>query len=364
VVAHSGPAAERAHDLLGQRDDVVIVRAGGGVAGVRRALRAVASRRWAVVYLVDVGVSTSVASVVARASGSVVVLDTGDVAFELARSKGVVGPVRLAAIWAGERVALAAADEVVVRGRAHAELVPARKRVHHIPDIPPAEARPADADGIRGRLGIDGLFVVGLVGSINWAPRLGRTYGWDVIGALPHLSDRYCALIVGDGDGLARLERRAADLGVADRCRFVGRVAREEVYEYIAAMDVAVSTQTNDVVGAVRTTGKLPLYLACGRPVLASHVGEAASLLGPLGWTLPYDGTTDDAYPERLAGAVADWASDPEQQRRRAEQATILAHEAFDREEWAGRCDQVVGGPGGAPPATAGCPPFSLLGPG
>jgi hypothetical protein len=44
-------------------------------------------------------------------------------------------------------------------------------------------------------------------------------------------------------------------------------------------MDICLSTQTNDVVGWVRTTGKLPLYLAAGRYVLASRVGEAARVL-------------------------------------------------------------------------------------
>jgi glycosyltransferase involved in cell wall biosynthesis len=97
-------------------------------------------------------------------------------------------------------------------------------------------------------------------------------------------------------------------------------------------MDAAISTQSNDAVGAVRTTGKLPLYLACGCPVLASHVGEAARLLGPLGWTIPYDGTVDRSYPERLAQAVDRWAADPAGTPARREQALSVYREAFDPE--------------------------------
>jgi glycosyltransferase involved in cell wall biosynthesis len=95
-------------------------------------------------------------------------------------------------------------------------------------------------------------------------------------------------------------------------------------------MDVAVSTQTNDLVGAVRTTGKLPLYLACGCPVLASDVGEAKRLLGPLGWTIPYNGVVDSRYPQRLAGAVEELRADPAEVERRRADALELHQREYD----------------------------------
>jgi glycosyltransferase involved in cell wall biosynthesis len=151
------------------------------------------------------------------------------------------------------------------------------------------------------------------------------------------------ALIVGDGDGLPWLERRAAELGVASRCRFVGRVDSNEVDRYVSAMDAGISTQSNDDVGAVRTTGKLPVYLACECPVIASHVGEAARLLGPLGWTLPYRDTLDRRYPRRLAERLRTWASDPPAvHARRREQALHLSRTAFDPEAAAARMLAVV----------------------
>jgi glycosyltransferase involved in cell wall biosynthesis len=108
-------------------------------------------------------------------------------------------------------------------------------------------------------------------------------------------------------------------------------------------MDVALSTQTNDLVGQVRTTGKLPLYLACGLPVLASHVGEAAALLGPVGWTLPYHGVVDRDYPTRLAEKIEVWRLDPDGEQDRRQTATRLAAEAFDIPVMRERLTKVIG---------------------
>ena len=72
----------------------------------------------------------------------------------------------------------------------------------------------------------------------------------------------------------------------------------------LGAMDVCVSTQSNDVVGNVRTTGKLPLYLAAEKCVVATDVGEARRVLPGLGYVLPYSGVKDTDHPKRLAELV------------------------------------------------------------
>jgi glycosyltransferase involved in cell wall biosynthesis len=298
--------------------------------------------RPAAVYLIDVGVSTTLCAVLARALGAFVVLDTGDLAFELARSLGTRSRLGLGAVWLGEQLAIASSHHVVIRGRAHAGYIRQRPTTY-VPDLPPPGAGPMDGSRLRAELGLADSFVVGLVGSLSLAPRLGIAYGWDLIEALPQTPPRVVALIVGDGDGRTLLERRSEELAVADRCRFVGRVPSDKVAEWIAVMDVGVSTQTNDPVGTVRTTGKLPLYLACGCPVLASDVGEARRLLRPLGWTVPYEGVVDRQYPRRLAAVISQWASDSAgSQASRARQAGALARTAFDAREMRGRVMGVI----------------------
>lgn len=329
AIAHSESAANRARQLLANEADAVVVHSGPGPHGMLRAAHAVATSHADVTYLVDVGQSTAVAAVVARMRGGCVVLDTGDLAYALARSVGGRSVVGMASVWAGERVALSCAHHVVVRGRRHADHV-APKPSTFIPDMPPEELITGGRRGTREMLDLGDAFVVGLVGSLNYSPRLGVCYGWDLVEALALLPDRVVGLIVGDGDGLARLKSRADDLGVADRCRFVGRISPGMAAGYIGAMDAALSTQSNDAVGAVRTTGKLPLYLACGTPVIATHVGEAAILLGPLGWTLQYEGTVDKTYPVRLADRIGAWEGDSlAVQEARRRDAVQLARE-FD----------------------------------
>ena len=341
AIGHSPYGAERARQLLAARG-AVIVPAGAGWRGIVRALRAIATHRADVVYLIDVGMSTAAAAAVAKLFRRRIVLDTGDLAYELARSVGGRSRLGLMKVALGEHIALRSADHVVVRGRAHLERLNGTPG-SVIPDLPPEGARPVAGDRVRQRLGVPAdAFVVGLVGSLNWAPRLQRCYGWDLVEALATTPETVHALIVGDGDGREWLERRASAMGVASRCHFAGRIAPRLVAESIGAMDAAISTQTNDAVGAVRTTGKLPLYLACGCPVIASHVGEAARLLGPLGWTIPYHGTVDPGYPERLAEAIARWARDPEQARAARETARRLAADEFDPEQMRRRLTMVI----------------------
>jgi hypothetical protein len=74
-------------------------------------------------------------------------------------------------------------------------------------------------------------------------------------------------------------------------------------WQQLAGVDVALSTQTNDVVGHVRTTGKLVQYMAAGRFVLASRVGAAAALL-PDEMLVDYHGAWDEGYFARLAARV------------------------------------------------------------
>jgi glycosyltransferase involved in cell wall biosynthesis len=343
AIAHSPPAFERATQLLGERDNVRVITSGRGWQGALRAARAILRARPRLVYLVDIGLGTTAAAMVARLVRARVVVDTGDVAFELARSTGSRSRLGLAAVWLGERLTLASASHVVVRGSAHLPLIRGRPATF-APDLAPSTAQPVSGTRVRSRLGLEGRFVVGLVGSYVPAPRLGTSYGWDLIEALPATPPHVAALMVGDGGARPALEARAAELGVADRCRFVGPVPPAEVAEWVGAMDVAISTQTNDLVGAVRTTGKLPLYLACGCPVLASHVGEAARLLGPLGWTIPYDGVVDRGYPARLAKALSRWVADPTGAPERRRQALELSAKAFDRAQIRRRVLDVVDG--------------------
>ncbi len=339
-VCQSTAAAERARQLRHGAGETAVIVAAPGLRGALAAARSVFATEAEVIYLVDVGKATTVAAAAGRLSRRRVIVDTGDAGYALARSLGERGFAGLALVGAGEKLALRCADEVVVRGRLHAAHVP--RPATHIPDLAPVQARPVQANELGAELELDGAFVVGLVGSLIASPRHGISYGWDLIEALPMTDHSVVALIVGDGSGLEPLRRRAQALGVAGRCRFVGRVPPERVNAYVSLMNAAISTQTNDIVGRVRTTGKLPLYLSCGCPVIATHVGEGAALLGPHGWTQSYTGVVDSSYPGRLAAAIEAWRLDPAGEPERRRLALQIAAEKFDAEEMRGRLEAVI----------------------
>jgi GT2 family glycosyltransferase len=341
-VCDSPGAAARARQLLAGAPKAKLVVAGPGAMAALRGIWSVLASDAPVLYLVDIGKATAPLAILGRLLRKRVVVDTGDAVYALARSLGDRGFAGMLLVGLGEKLALRSAHRIVVRGRAHAALVPGPAT--QIPDLAPACAGPVDAGGLRHSLGLDGAFVVGLVGSLILSPRRGTAYGWDLIEALPRLDPSVIALIVGDGTGLEPLRERADMLGVSNRCRFVGSVPADEAHLYVSAMNAAISTQTNDVVGRVRTTGKLPLYLACGCPVIASDVGEAAVLLGPHGWTLSYNGVVDESYPARLAALIEAWRSDPAGEAERRGVARQIFAAEFDAGEMRERLRGVIAG--------------------
>ncbi len=349
-VCQSPAATQRAEQLLAAVADVEVIAPGPGARGMLRSASSVLSARAGVLYLVDVGKATTVAALLGRLTRRRVIVDTGDAGFALARSLGERGFLGQALVGLGEQLALRCADEIVVRGRLHADHVP--RPATHIPDLAPPGAGPVQGSGLRRELGLQGAFVVGVVGSLIFSPRHRTSYGWDLVEALPLTDPSVAALIVGDGSGLQALRDRAKALGVAERCRFVGSVPADRVSAYVSSMNAAISTQTNDLVGRVRTTGKLPLYLACGCPVLATDVGEAARVLGPHGWTLGYAGVVDPSYPTRLAEAIEAWRLHAEGEPARRQTALDIAASEFDADELRARFERLLSdradpGPGG-----------------
>lgn len=243
------------------------------------------------------------------------ILDTGDAVYEMARSSGGYSPWTLPFLRVAETVAQRNAHAVVVRGTEHQRLLhrSGLKRVLVIRDgfVEHPDLSPAVLSALRARLGLTGKFVVGILGSLVFSPRLGICYGWDLVQALQYLRDLPVqGLIIGDGPGRSWLEAHARAHGVIDRLTFAGRIPYEDVPLYLQLIDVALSTQTNNLAGRVRTTGKLPEYMAAGRFILASRVGEAAILL-PEDMLLDYQGEVDPSYPSSLAREIRRLHSDP-----------------------------------------------------
>jgi len=288
--------------------------------------------RPALCYVLDMAFSGVLAAAIYRSISSCrVIVDTGDAIYELSRLAGNRGSAGLWLTKFLEELGFAISDRVVVRSQAHQELL-SRRRIaaEVVPDgVDLMQFQPRAEPELRRQFGLEGFVSVGVVGSLIWNPRWQFCYGWDLIEAIHMLRDLPVkGVIVGDGSGLPFLKKQCAERGLEDRIVFVGRVPYEELPRYLNSFDICLSTQSNDLAGQVRTTGKLPLYLACGRYVLASEVGGAARVL-PSEMLIPYDGTKDENYPERLAHRIGVLVAHPERLNRPEESRTI-AQDHFD----------------------------------
>ena len=210
-ICDSPGAAARAGQLLAGVPKANLVVAGPGVRPALRAIWSALASDAPVLYLVDVGKVTAPLAIVGRVLRKRVVIDTGDAVYALARSLGDRGFPSMLLVGVGEKLALRSANEIVVRGRAHAALVPGSAT--QIPDLAPVAAGPVDATELRRVLGLEGAFVIGLIGSLVLSPRRKTVYGWDLIEALPRIDPSVVALIVGDGTGLGPCGKGPRRLG-------------------------------------------------------------------------------------------------------------------------------------------------------
>lgn len=243
-----------------------------------------------------------------RFHGVPYLLDTGDTVYWMARQSGIQAGWRLPLLWLLEKIALQNAATIIVRGTRHREYLRVEGffRVEVVRDgyAEQSSATTDSVESLRHRWGLHGRFVVGVMGSLVFSPRLNICYGWDLVQALARLKDLpVVGLVIGDGNGRPWLEDQARQAGVLDRILFCGRIPYAEVPAHLRLMDIALSTQTNNLPGQVRTTGKLPEYMAAERFILASRVGEAALLL-PEMMLLDYEGEVDLQYPARLADRI------------------------------------------------------------
>ena len=204
----------------------------------------------------------------------------------------------------------------------------------------PIEARAVARDEVRRSLGIPAdALVFGIVGSLAWVRRAGYCYGLELIRALGRVRrpDAW-VLIVGDGSGKARLDPMAAKVD-GGRCVLAGRVPREDVPRYLAAMDVASLPQSLDGVGLFRYSTKLAEYLAAGLPVATGRLPMAYDLDTGWLWRLPGEAPWDSRYVEALAHLIDRLG--PEEVASKAAAVPVDPPE-FDRDRQVGRVTAFV----------------------
>ena len=166
-------------------------------------------------------------------------------------------------------------------------------------DLPPwSDADEQSRRSIRAELGAeDETFVVGWAGRLTAIKR-----PLDLVRTLRALVDHEVEallVLVGDGEDRGAVEALAAELGVADRCRFVG--FQRSIRPWYAAFDALILTSANEGTPVVAIEA-----LAAARPVVATRAGGTGAVVrnGESGY-LEAIGDTG-ALADRLAALARD----------------------------------------------------------
>ena len=199
--------------------------------------------------------------------------------------------------WRGAGLVVTVTGSLARRARAcgAGRVLVAGNGVDAVPGVSEASTRE-----LRGRLGLEGRFVVGFVGSMMpWhdLPTL--------VGAVRIMADRVPAtlLLVGDGPASRSTLQLADALDVP--VSFVGRVPHEQVPAHLAAMDVCVSSLVSDPALDYFSPLKAMEYLAAGRPTVVTDAAGLAELVAA-GAALGYPAGDKEALADRLSGLASD----------------------------------------------------------
>lgn len=150
--------------------------------------------------------------------------------------------------------------------------------IHVLPNAANPRLFHMDLDGkpLREHLNFNGRFVIGFVGMFRpW-------HGVDLL--ISALEDLHQAdpsvhlLLVGDGPLRQQFEAEVRKKGLQEAVTFAGGLAHQEVPQYLAAMDVAVAPYPA-LDDFYYSPIKLYEYMAAGRAVVASRVGQVAETI-------------------------------------------------------------------------------------
>jgi len=88
-------------------------------------------------------------------------------------------------------------------------------------------------------------------------------------------------MLIGDSEYKKEYENLARDLGIIDKVTFTGRIPYSEVPKYLAACDILVSPHVPVVQGVPFHGSPLKIfeYMAMGKPIVASKIGQIGEVL-------------------------------------------------------------------------------------
>ncbi len=227
---------------------------------------------------------SGLAGLIAAGRGAQLYLDCDD--YEAGANRfGAAWQRRGVTLWEDHLPRLARAVSVNTRflaRRVEAGGVPPR-RVCYVPNGVVAQrlvrhdARQRAA--LRAGLGLGDAPTAAYVGAMSTVAH-GTALLLDAFAQLLRQLPRARLLMVGDGDDRSALQRRAADLGLADAIVWTGRVAPAAARALLECADVSVDPVEDTPGAAARSPLKIVESMALGVPVVTGDVGDRGEMLG------------------------------------------------------------------------------------
>ena len=140
-------------------------------------------------------------------------------------------------------------------------------------------------------------------------------------------------LVVGGGYRLQELKDLAYRLGMSDKIIFTGFVPHEETPKYIAAADVCVACFENNDITQCKSPLKLAEYLASGKAIVASNVGEVRNMVGGAGILV------EPGNHVVLAGAINELLFRPD---LRVKMGKIARKRALEKYNWSWTAENLL----------------------
>ncbi|MGH2538033.1 MAG: glycosyltransferase family 4 protein [Candidatus Promineifilaceae bacterium] len=201
-----------------------------------------------------------------------------------------------------------------------------------------AFSRTYDAGPIRRQLSLTHEPVVMFVGGFYiWhdLPLLVRSFS-KVIEKVPNAR----LVLVGDGRTRAEVGQLIVDMGLERAVIMAGVVAHQQVPALLAAADVAAAPNTLFFDGHGGSPLKIFEYMAAGKAIVASRVGQVADLIqDDNNGMLIEPGDTDG-----FANAIVSLLIDPLKRGRLGRQARQSASKQHTWEQYAGRLESIYSG--------------------
>ncbi|MHB8163134.1 MAG: glycosyltransferase [Methanoregula sp.] len=149
-----------------------------------------------------------------------------------------------------------------------------RTKFHLIPNGVNTDLFKPVKSNVKTDLGLDNAIVLGYVGVLREWVDLTPVY------QILRESNNYKLLVVGQEGLFTENKAIVKDLSVEEKVIFTGNIHYNKVPEYIAAMDICLIPFKNNDISQNAVPLKLFEYMACGKPIISSHLTGIRQIAG------------------------------------------------------------------------------------